>query len=185
MEFIDKAFDWYSHTRADGRIGYRICDCTADSRDRHSSGVGVLMDQRTSAILGAVIVPLTGSRQIFRWRDNWLRFTAACSALASERVLYVTKADEYAGDERDAILKRRVQEIQTAETSGWIQTAETSGWIQTAASRLTMRSTDGLCLAKIQKQSLVVGRLELRSSLLVTIRYCLRPGNPVLHPTAT
>jgi hypothetical protein len=74
------------------------------------------------AVLGGVVVVLTGLRRVFQWRENWLRFSAACGQLETARQLYAQRTDKYADNDRDACLVREVCEIETAETQGWIRT---------------------------------------------------------------
>ena len=77
-------------------------------------------DRRTPAILGAVVVVITGLRSVFRWRDSWTRFTGAFLELETARQLYLAGAAPYASDDRDVRLMERVLQIRTAETLGWI-----------------------------------------------------------------
>jgi hypothetical protein len=79
-------------------------------------------DRRVPAALGAVLVILTGFRSLFRWRDNWVRFTQASVELETARQLYLVGAAPYDGEDRDAVLVQRVREIEATETRGWVET---------------------------------------------------------------
>lgn len=83
------------------------------------------------AVLGGVVVVLTGLRVVFQWRENWLRFSAACGQLETARQLYAQRTDRYAAEDRDVELVREVRAIETAETQGWVR-ARTPGEPRTA-----------------------------------------------------
>jgi hypothetical protein len=77
-------------------------------------------DHRLLAGLGVTVVIVTGLRQIFRWHENWMRFTEASVQLITERELYKAHAANYAPDDRDVRLVRRVRQIEEEETRGWM-----------------------------------------------------------------
>lgn len=56
---------------------------------------------KTTAMLGASIVILAGLRPIFRWQDDWLRFTEACAQLVTERELFRFRVGDYEHEDRD------------------------------------------------------------------------------------
>ena len=78
-------------------------------------------DQRVPAALGALVVVLAGLRSVYRWHEDWLRFTEALVQLETAKQLYIHCASPYDGEDRDALLVRRVREIESAETHGWVQ----------------------------------------------------------------
>jgi Protein of unknown function (DUF4231) len=70
--------------------------------------------------LGAAIVVLEGAQQLFQWHDNWIRYRTTASALASQRMLYETRAADYASaTSPSALLATRVEGLAAAETASW------------------------------------------------------------------
>jgi hypothetical protein len=64
---------------------------------------------------------LTGFRSVFRWHDNWTRFSGACAAIKIELRLYEAGVDPY-GDpaSRDELLLRKINSSELAETARWM-----------------------------------------------------------------
>ncbi len=77
-------------------------------------------DPRVTAGLGVLVVVLTGMRQLFRWRENWIRNTDTCSRLSTERTLYAVRERPYNGDDCDQQLVTRVRYIEAAATETWM-----------------------------------------------------------------
>ena len=81
----------------------------------------VVTEPWVTALIGAIVVVLTGLRSIFSWQEDWLRFTEAWQQLQFARTLYVNRLPPYDDDAtRAARLIARVQDIQSAETRGWL-----------------------------------------------------------------
>lgn len=121
IETVDKSYRWYATHAWRGRVGYWGSESALlVVAASIPAAAAFTSDRRVPALLGAVVVVLTGLRPIFRWREDWLRFTQACNQLLTERDLYTARADEYAGDDRDVRLIRRIRDIETAETAGWV-----------------------------------------------------------------
>lgn len=79
----------------------------------------------TPAILGAIVVILSGFRAIFHWQDNYLRFSGAREAVEAERRLYNTGAKPYDDPaNRDQVLATAMSRIEQAEMGGWLKIAE-------------------------------------------------------------
>jgi hypothetical protein len=76
------------------------------------------------AVLGAVVVILSGLRSVFHWQDNYLRFSRAREAVEAERRLYKTGAAPY-NDEtsKDQILAAAVSRIEQEEMTAWVKVA--------------------------------------------------------------
>jgi hypothetical protein len=116
-----KSFDYYKKQAWQAKTGYRVSETAilivAAAIPASAAFTG---DRRIPAVLGAVTVVLTGVRQVFRWRENWQRFTTTCALLQNEYDFYVVGDDKYADENRDQRLVRRVREIEMAETTGWV-----------------------------------------------------------------
>jgi len=77
-----------------------------------------------AAVLGALVVVLTGARSIFHWQENYLRFSKAREAVEAERRTYRIGAAPYDDPAtRDAALAARVTGIEQEEMAGWIEVA--------------------------------------------------------------
>lgn len=76
----------------------------------------------TVAVLGAVVVVLTGARAFYQWQDNWYRFTGACQALKQERRKYVVGQPPYDDPAtRQLELAKALNRVESKETQGWLQ----------------------------------------------------------------
>lgn len=65
------------------------------------------------AILGAVIIVLSGIRATFHWQENYLRFSRAREAIEAERRLYKTGGTPYSEmSAKDTILAMRITRIE-------------------------------------------------------------------------
>ncbi|BEP12197.1 hypothetical protein acdb102_05080 [Acidothermaceae bacterium B102] len=120
------SFDWYERNAKASRLRYQISEvvlvCVAAAVP--IAGILAPSDARLPAVLGAVVVALTGLRAIFHWRDNWMRFSLAGSAIKAEIRLYGLHADPYSDlASRDAVLIRNINSVEHSETSGWMSLA--------------------------------------------------------------
>ena len=81
-------------------------------------------DAIAPAILGSIVVVMTGLRAVFHWQDNYLRFSAAREAVEAERRLYHTGAKPYEElKTRDQTLVEAVSRIEQDEMKGWLKVA--------------------------------------------------------------
>lgn len=124
LEVANKSWEWYRAAAVRSRKSYR------------SAEVGVLIvsasipvaavispkDALVPAILGAVVVVISGLRALFHWQDNYLRFSAAREAIENERRLFRTRARPY-GDEatRSETLVAAVSRIESEEMATWLR----------------------------------------------------------------
>jgi hypothetical protein len=121
LSILETQYAWYrGHARSAGMYykGLEIAVLVAAALIPVSA---VVTDRWVTALLGAVVVVLTGLRSIFTWQENWLRFTEAWQQLQFARTRYVHGLPPYDDPAtRDATLVQRVQEIQRSETKGWL-----------------------------------------------------------------
>jgi hypothetical protein len=81
-----------------------------------------------AALLGGVVVILTGLRQVFHWQENYVRFTSACQTLKQERRRYDVGEPPYDDPAvRDRKLMDIVNSVEAQETQGWAQLMESKG----------------------------------------------------------
>jgi Protein of unknown function (DUF4231) len=78
-----------------------------------------------AAVLGGVVVVLTGLRQVFHWQENYVRFTSAWQTLKQERRRYEVGEPPYDDSAtRDQELMEIVNSIEAKETQGWADLME-------------------------------------------------------------
>ena len=121
LAFLDQQYTWYrSHAVRAGQR-YKVLEVALLLFAALVPVSAVVFDSWVTALLGAVVVVLTGLRSIFSWQDDWLRFTEAWQQLQFARTLYVNRLAPYDDDTtRVSRLVLRVQEIQSSETRGWL-----------------------------------------------------------------
>jgi hypothetical protein len=121
LELLDREYTWYrSHAVSAGRR-YKVLEVLVLAFAALVPVSAVVAESWVTALLGAVVVVLTGVRSIFSWQEDWLRFTEAWQQLQFARTLYVNELAPYDdAATRVGLLVRRVQEIQAAETRGWL-----------------------------------------------------------------
>lgn len=76
------------------------------------------------AVLGAVVVFLSGLRSLFHWPEDYTRYSQAREAVEAERRFYLTGAAPYDDPaRRDAALAANVTRIEQQEMGAWVQVA--------------------------------------------------------------
>ena len=121
LDELDRSYDWYRGHARRSRLAYQVGEIALLTTGALIPVSTTLTDDQTlPALLGALVVVLTGIRRIFGSHENWQRFVDASIALTTERQLYVHGFTPYAdAGTRDEQLIRRVREIETQETAGW------------------------------------------------------------------
>lgn len=126
MRVANGSYDWYSNAAVKARRYFRLTE-TLLLLVSASIPVSAVISSRNTvvpAILGGVIVVITGLRSVFHWQDDYLRFSEAREAVEAERRLYYTGASPYAEPAtRDQILAAGVTRIEQREMGTWVQLA--------------------------------------------------------------
>jgi hypothetical protein len=126
LEIANNSYDWYRQAAIKARRYYRISELVQILIST-AIPVSAVLDSsnvKLPAILGALIMALTGLRSVFHWHDDYLRFSSAREAVEAERRLYITGGDPYADpDSRARILAAKVTQIERGEMENWIQLA--------------------------------------------------------------
>jgi Protein of unknown function (DUF4231) len=115
--------DWYVRNGRASRVRFQIAEVVLLVFSSSVPVAGILTphDARLPAILGAIVVLLTGLRTVFHWRDNWMRFTFACREIKAEMRIYDLGAYPYDDPAtRDAVLTAKINDVEKAETSSWM-----------------------------------------------------------------
>lgn len=138
----DDLMAWYGRCAARARDRYRILEITLLIVGASISVAALAWPGNgvPAAVLGGIVVVLTGLRQVFHWQENYVRFTGACQALKQERRRYDVGDPPYDDPNlRDRKLMDVVNTVEAQETQGWAQLMESKGRRETngtaAASR--------------------------------------------------
>jgi hypothetical protein len=75
-----------------------------------------------AALLGGIVVVLTGLRQVFHWQENYVRFTWAYQTLKQEHRRYHVGEPPYNDPSlRERKLMEVVNSVEARETQGWAE----------------------------------------------------------------
>ena len=126
MTLADASYDWYRRAAVRARTSYRVSEIAVLVLSALIPVVAVLSpdDATVPAILGGLVVVVSGLRSIFHWQDNYLRFSGAREAVEAERRRYRTGLPPYADPAtREGELATAVTRIEQDEMSGWVRVA--------------------------------------------------------------
>lgn len=125
LALADGSYEWYRRAAIKARRFYRLTETLQLIVATTIPISTVLLPGYVGipAVLGGVIVVLTGLRSIFHWQDDYLRFSEAREAVEAERRLYITRAKPYDGQSRDQILAAAVTRIEQQEMGRWKEIA--------------------------------------------------------------
>jgi uncharacterized protein DUF4231 len=95
MGIANDSYAWYRTAAIRSRRMYRLSETAVLVAAAAIPATAAITPHNaiTPAVLGAVVVILSGLRAIFHWQDNYLRFSGAREAVESERRLYNTGAN--------------------------------------------------------------------------------------------
>lgn len=126
MNLANESFDWYRGAAFRSRKSHRISECVLLVVSAAVPAAAAISPHSAiaPAILGALVVVLSGLRAVFHWQDNYLRFSGAREAIEAERRLYHTGARPYEDSAtRDQHLAAAVSRIEQEEMAGWTRVA--------------------------------------------------------------
>ncbi|WP_432192107.1 DUF4231 domain-containing protein [Streptomyces sp. bgisy027] len=134
MGLANGSYDWYQGAAVRARRNFRLSETLLLLVSAAIPVSAVLWSRNAEipAVLGGIVVVITGLRSVFHWQDDYLRFTEAREAVEAERRLYNTGAEPYADPgTRDQALAAAVTRIEQREMGTWVQLAgpraETTG----------------------------------------------------------
>ncbi|KUN39976.1 hypothetical protein AQJ30_08425 [Streptomyces longwoodensis] len=128
LDLANRSYAWYRRAAMKARRYYRITEILQllVSAAIPVSAVLAPGEARVPALLGGVVVVLTGLRSVFHWQDDYLRFSQAREAVEAERRLYRTGAAPYDDEAtRERALAAAVTRIEQGEMSAWAQLVST------------------------------------------------------------
>jgi hypothetical protein len=96
---LDSFFSWYSRAAVRTRVAYQALKMVALLL---AAAVTVLAASGAPALLtaciGAAIVVVEGTQQVFKFHTNWLRYRVVTETLREHGLLYVAHLPPYDGD---------------------------------------------------------------------------------------
>ncbi|MEU5867250.1 DUF4231 domain-containing protein [Nonomuraea sp. NPDC047529] len=126
IEIANSSYSWYQRAAIKARRFYRASEAIQLVLSAAIPIIGILVpgDATAPAILGAILVVLTGMKSIFHWHDDYLRFSAAREAVEAERRLYFTNGEPYSQPStKDSLLASAITRIEREEMSSWMKIA--------------------------------------------------------------
>ncbi|GAA1189845.1 DUF4231 domain-containing protein [Pseudonocardia alaniniphila] len=129
LTVADNSFHWYRTAAIRARRLYRSSEIGAIVLSAFVPLSIAIIPSNTivPAILGSVVVVVTGLRSVFHWHENYLRFSRAREAVEAERRRYRSGIAPYSDTvARDGILIEAVTRIEQEEMGQWLQVAAQS-----------------------------------------------------------
>ncbi|MFJ5015477.1 DUF4231 domain-containing protein [Streptomyces griseoluteus] len=129
MSLADGSYTWYRQAAIKARRLHRVAETLLllVSAAIPVSAVVSPHDTTTPAVLGSVVVVLTGLRALFHWHEDYVRFSQAREAVEAERRSYRTSAEPYDDPgTRDRLLAAAVTRIEQQEMGTWVQLVATA-----------------------------------------------------------
>ena len=141
----DDLIAWYGTHAARARDRYRILEMALLIVGASISVAALAWPGNgvPAAVLGSIVVVLTGLRQVFHWQENYVRFTRVWQTLKQERRRYDVGEPPYNDPAlRDRKLMDVVNTVEAQDTQGWAQLTESKGRGQSSGGA-TVRSKIG------------------------------------------
>ncbi|TMR96125.1 DUF4231 domain-containing protein [Nonomuraea basaltis] len=124
LTLADESYAWYRRAAGKARRFYRLSESLqlVLSAAVPVSAVLTPGDAKAPAILGGLIVIVTGLRSVFHWHDDYLRFSAAREAVEAERRRHRTGGKPFDDPAtRDQLLVDAITRIERQEMDNWLQ----------------------------------------------------------------
>lgn len=124
MGVADQSYAWYLRAAQRSRSAHRINEIGTVVVSAAIPVVAVVAPDAPAitAVLGAVLVVIAGARAVFKWQENYLRFSQARETVEQQRRLYRVGAapyDDPATREQEMI--RTISRIERDEMTEWVQ----------------------------------------------------------------
>ncbi|WP_111832417.1 DUF4231 domain-containing protein [Actinomadura madurae] len=126
LSLANSSYEWYFYAAKKARRYHRLSEIVnlLASSAIPVSVVAFPGIPLIPAMLGSLVVIVTGLRSAFHWHDDYIRFSEVRESVEAERRLYLTHSDPYADpDSRDKILAASITRIEQKEMSNWIKIA--------------------------------------------------------------
>jgi hypothetical protein len=126
----NESYEWYRTAAIRSRRAYRVSETLLLLvASAIPLAAAVLRDNAIlPALLGALVVVISGVRSLFNWRDNYIRFSWSREAVERERRKYLTSTEPYTDpDVRDKALAAAITSIESEEMTQWLAIANKTG----------------------------------------------------------
>ncbi|MFF6994813.1 DUF4231 domain-containing protein [Streptomyces sp. NPDC008313] len=126
MDVADGSYAWYRTAAIKARRYFRLTEVLQLLLSAAIPVSAVLRpgNAQIPAVLGGLVVVITGLRSAFHWQDDYLRFSQAREAVEAERRLYRTRSVPYDNEAtRNRNLVHSVTRIEQQEMGTWVQLA--------------------------------------------------------------
>jgi len=122
----NESYEWYRKAAIRARRSYRLCEILFLVISA-AIPVSVVLLPGTATIpafLGAVLVVLSGLRNVFHWHENYIRFSRARESVNAEMRRYATVSEPYSDlAKRDSVLINAITRIEQQEMGQWVRVA--------------------------------------------------------------
>jgi hypothetical protein len=125
VQLANASYEWYRSHAIQARHLYRGLEVAllVLAASIPASAV-VFASAAIPAVIGSIVVVLTGMRSVFHWQENYVRFSQAREAVEAERRSYGSGAPPYDNEAtRDQVLAATVSRIEQEELRGWVKIA--------------------------------------------------------------
>lgn len=126
LKVASDSYDWYRSRAILCRRSYKLLEVSLISVTAAIPVVAAITREAglISAILGAVATILAGLRGIYRWQENFVRYSVAREAVEAERRSFTVGTAPYDDPAtRAAVLVSAVTKIEQDEMKGWLALA--------------------------------------------------------------
>ncbi|UGT59857.1 DUF4231 domain-containing protein [Nocardia asteroides] len=121
------SYYWYKKAAIKARRLHRVSELSQLILSAAIPVCAVILEGNTilSAVLGSLLVVITGLKSSFHWHDDYLRFSQAREAVEAERRLYATGSEPYDDvSKRDQVLVKILTSIEQREMGFWLRKAK-------------------------------------------------------------
>jgi Protein of unknown function (DUF4231) len=132
LERLDNQICWYDiHSGRQRRSFYSLKIVTVVAAASIPFLAAILPDDHLNKIvissLGALIVVIEGTQQLFQLQTNWTLYRSTCESLKREKYLYLGDAGPYtAAQNPHSLLAERVESLISKELAGWTSSQQAS-----------------------------------------------------------
>ena len=137
----------YSEERLDGEIEYYSVNASKNKSNYHRSQITIIIIgalipvvniidfasfeiRLISAILGAIVVGVTGIIQLKKYHENWIMYRSAEEALKKEKYTYENNAGKYSGlsvEEKDKKMVENIESIISSQNVSFFSSHKRNG----------------------------------------------------------
>ncbi|MEV6555636.1 DUF4231 domain-containing protein [Nocardia sp. NPDC051756] len=116
------SYDWYVKASKRSRRYHRLTEAIQLAGSASIPVFAAMFSGNTilPAVIGSLVVVVTGLRSLFLWQENYLRYSKAREAVEAERRKYRIRVPPYdVALTRDQRLVEAVTAIESGEMTGW------------------------------------------------------------------